>query len=1059
MMQVCPSCGEENPERFRMCGFCGTPLVAPAPARQERRTVTIVFSDLQGSTKLGEALDPESVRAVMSSYFDAMTAILRRHGATIEKFIGDAIMAVFGLPTIHEDDALRAVRAAHEMQAGLAALNVDLERRFGVTLTNRTGVNSGEVVTGDEMTNQRLVTGDTVNTAARLEQAAGANEVLIGDLTWRLVRDAVSVEAVEPLELKGKAERVPAYRLVGVGTSAEGFARQEDAPIVGRDDELGRLRAMIDASVDGGRARAGIIVGEAGVGKSRLIREAVARVPPGSVVLRGRCLPYGDGITFWPVAMALREAAGIADDDPPPVGAQRLAELVGDAGLADRLASILGFSSDTYGIDELFWAVRSFLETLAGAGRPAVWVIDDIHWAERTLLDLITYLAESVDGKPIVILCSARHELLERHREWTDALEATVVALERLSDADAALVIANLLGETDIDAGVRGRIISASEGNPLFVEQLLSMLVDSGRLQRKGGRWEPIGDLADIHVPPTIQALVAARLGLLSADERGVVEPASVIGLEFAEEAVVALAGEALAPSVPRHLELIQAKQLVRLIPESDPDEAAYRFHHILVRDAAYHQMLKRTRADLHARFVAWADRVNRERNRETEYEEILGYHLEQAYRYLVELGPVDDTGRGVASGAARRLGSAGRRAMSRGDMPAAAALLRRAAALLEPSIERVALLVDLGEALTETGGFSEAEVTLESAIETADGLGDERLQAKARLMQLTAQLYTGSAPDWAADVARTIEHALPVFEASDDRDGLALAWRLRYGMSGVSLRFGEAAQAAEQVVLHARAAANRRYETRGASGYATAALHGPTPVREAIASCTSLLAVVESDRRTAAFMRATLAQLTAMDNRIDEGRSLLEESLRQLRELGSAVLASSSSIDSAQIEILAGDLPAAERLLRADHDALGAMGERYLLASVDGKLARILYTLDRFAEARELAEGVRDMAMDDDLDAQALWRSVLAMLEAREGRPEEGIRLADEAIAMRRQSDALVLLADALDDFGEVLRFSGHDDESRAVRNEALRLYERKGDIVSAGRVRALLI
>ncbi len=1060
-MQVCPSCGEENPERFRLCGFCGTPLAVAPAAREERRTVTVVFSDLQGSTKLGEALDPESVRSVMSSYFDAMTAVLRRHGGTVEKFIGDAIMAVFGLPTIHEDDALRAARAAREMQLALEVHNEDHDRRFGIRLTNRTGVNSGEVVTGDAATSQRLVTGDTVNTAARLEQAAGPNEVLIGDLTWRLIRDAVSVEPVEPLELKGKAERVPAYRLMGVGSSAEGFSRREDAGFVGRDAELRVLANLGVEAAAGSRTRVAVVVGEAGVGKSRIIREAVARMPAQAVVLHGRCLPYGDGITFWPVSMALRSAAEIADDDTPAAAMDKLRRMVADPGLADRLGSILGFSEEPYSIEELFWAVRRFLGGLATAERPAVWVVDDIHWAERTLLDLIGYLASEHEGAPIVVLCSARHELLERQREWADTLDADLIELGPLDDDDAALVIANLLGATEIEPRVRARIVTAAQGNPLFVEQLISMLVDSGKLRRAGDRWETDGNLDELSVPPTIQALVAARLGLLSIDERAVVEPASVIGLEFAEAAVAALAPDTLVPHVPRHLDVVAGKQLITRIPGSvaDADGIEFRFHHILVRDGAYQQLLKRTRADLHARFVVWADAVNQERDRATEFEEILGYHLEQAHRYLGELGPLDDAGRSLGVDASRRLSSAGRRAMGRGDMPAAAALLRRATALLDPGPEQVALLIDLGEALTETGGFAEAEVMLGSAIELATALAEPRLAAKGRLMQLAAQLYTGSAPQWGADVEAAVSTALPIFEASGDADGQALAWRLRFGLNGMTLRFEQAAIAAQQVVTHARAAGNRRYETRGASGYATSALLGPTPVRAAIDRCTQLLEDVASDRRTAAFIRAALAQLTGMDGRLDEARALLAVSVQQLRELGSTVLASSSSIDSAQIELLAGDLPAAERLLRADHDALTALGERYLLASVDGKLARALYTLDAFDEARSLAEGVRAMAMDDDLDAQAMWRSVLAMLLARAGQTEEAIALSHEAVQLRRQSDAIVLLADALDDFGEVLRFSGRDDESRAVRNEALRLYEQKGDVVSAGRVRTLLI
>jgi ATP/maltotriose-dependent transcriptional regulator MalT len=390
--------------------------------------------------------------------------------------------------------------------------------------------------------------------------------------------------------------------------------------------------------------------------------------------------------------------------------------------------------------------------------------------------------------------------------------------------------------------------------------------------------------------------------------------------------------------------------------------------------------------------------------------------------------------------------------------MGAAASLLRRAADAHDDGTDKAALLVDLGEALTEAGSFGAATDVLAGARAMANGAGSERLAAKAELAHLATELYVGEADGWAGRTEATVAAALPLFEAVEDHDGAALAWRLRVGMGALALRFGDAATAAEQVVRHARAAGNRRYETRGASGYAQSALFGPTPVPEAMARCRELLVEVESDRRTTAFIRAALAQLTAMDNRIEEGRALLAESAAQLSELGSNVLAASSSIDSARVEILAGNLEGAEELLRQDHDALSRMGERYLLPSVDGLLARVVYVLDRFDEADALSRSVAEMAMDDDPDAQAIWRSVQAMIRARHGDPEEGIRLALEAIALRRRSDAPVLLADALADFSEVLRFSGRDDEERAVRNEALRLYERKGDIVSAGRLRSLL-
>ena len=1056
-MQVCPSCGEENPERFRLCGFCGTPLTPPVAPQEERRTVTIVFSDLQGSTKLGEALDPESVREVMTRYFDAMTVVLRRHGGTIEKFIGDAIMAVFGLPRVHEDDALRAVRAARETQAALTILNDELEQVYGIRLTNRTGVNTGEVVTGDAASGQRLVTGDTVNTAARLEQAAGPNDVLIGELTLRLVRDAVSVEEVDPLELKGKAERVPAYRLMDVHAGVDGLARRQDMPIVGREAELTLLNGMFDEAVARREARMATVVGDAGVGKTRLIREVVGNLRPPTLVVRGRCLPYGDGITFWPVAEALLDSASIATEDPREVGVAKLEALTGDREVTLRLASLLGFTSERYGIDELFWGIRRWLELMSEARGPVVFVIDDIHWAEATLLDLIGHLLEVIVDHPVLLVCSSRHDLIDRLPDWGTAPRTARVILEPLSDAHAEEVIANVLGTTGIPPAARDRVVHAAEGNPLFVEQLLSMLVDAGQLRRVGDAWEASADLTDIAVPPTIHALLAARLDLLAREERAVVEPASVAGVEFAMSAVTALLPEAPPEQLASRLADVARKQLIHAARSASFDEDGYRFHHVLIRDAAYQNLLKRARSELHERFVRWADRVNAERARGGEYEEILAYHLEQAHRYLAELGPLDAHGQELGRQAATRLGAVGRRAMGRGDMPAAANLLRRAAATIDQSPERVELQVDLGEALSELGSFAEADAVLAEARSAADGMHDERLIAKTRVAQLAAALYT-AADDWTTRADEVFAVGLPAFEAADDHDSLALAWRLRFGRHGMAMRFGEAAEAAERVIEHARAAGNRRYETRGASGYAQSVLLGPTPVKQAIERCEQLLEEVESDRTATAFIRTALAQLVAMDNRIDEGRRIYDEAVQQLRELGSAVLAASSSIDSAQIELLAGDLTAAERLLRADHDALTQMGERSLLPSVDGRLARVLYLLDRFDEAEEIARSAQAMSMEDDVDAEATWRSVLAMVVARKGDTDEALRLALEAVELRRRSDAVTYLADTLSDFSEVLRFTGRDDEVRAVRNEALRLYESKGDVVSAARLRTLL-
>ena len=642
----CPKCNEENPPKFRLCGYCGTPLApaaAPLPVHEVRRTVTIVFCDLKGSTSLGENLDPEALHEVKDRYFSAMAAEITRHGGKIEKYIGDAIMAVFGLPLPHEDDALRAVRAAAGMQAALGKVNADLGARYGVSLANRTGVNTGEVVANDDPTaDQKLVTGDAVNVTARLEQAAPENQIYLGETTYRLVRDAVEVEAVEPLELKGKQERVAAFRLVSA-RGLDGYARREDSPMVGREEELAAVDEALREAAVSRQARLVTIIGDAGMGKSRLAREVIARAGANARVVRGRCLPYGDGITFWPLRDIAGEAADIRFDDNPEEAIAKLAALVGDADVAARLAAAIGLTTAAFPLHEINWAARKFLETLA-ADRPLLALIDDIHWAEKAFLDLIENILDTAENAPILLLATTRHDLLEKRPEWGEGPSALRLVLRPLTDEWAARVAENLLGSTGLPADVTRRIVEAAEGNPLYLEQILSMLIDTKALRKEEGRWVRGEGYGEISIPPTIKALLEARLGQLGREERTAIEPASVIGLQFAAPAVASLAPTQVRADIERHLKSLTRKQFVHPAPSADA-EPIYRFHHHLVRDTVYGGLLKRARAGLHIDFVKWADQINAERGRGLEFEEILGYHLEQAYRYLAELGPLDREG------------------------------------------------------------------------------------------------------------------------------------------------------------------------------------------------------------------------------------------------------------------------------------------------------------------------------------------------------------------------------------------------------------------------------
>jgi class 3 adenylate cyclase len=1047
-VQVCPRCGEENPPRFRLCGFCGTALGAQVPIHEVRKTVTVVFSDLKGSTALGERLDSEALREVMSRYFDAMRGVLEEHGGTIEKFIGDAVMAVFGLPRVHEDDALRAVRAAAGMKSALAELNDELERRYGVRLVNRTGVNTGEVVAGDPSAGQRLITGDTVNVAARLEQAAPASEVLIGEPTNRLVRDFGDVEPVEPLELKGKQERVPAYRLLGVRQAER---RRTEGRLVGREQELATLeRALGDAN----RLHTSVLVtllGEPGVGKTRLTDEFAQATAVGARFLRGRCLPYGRGITFWPLLEVVRDAAGIREEDSPEVARAKLAALAPDAPEAvDRVASAVGLGLADYPLEEIYWGSRRLFESLARE-RALIILIEDIHWAEDAFLGLIERL-ESSAAAPLLLLCTARPDLLERRPDWCP--DSHRLELEPLSATETTLVLEQLLGEPDLPPEVTDRIGRASEGNPLFVEQLISMIVDDGLLVRSADGWRVEGDISNLAIPDSIHALLSARLELLTAEERAILEPASVVGMVFRRAAVEALADDAVRGRSTLLLDGLVEKRLVRRA-SGDVDEDAYQFHHNLVRDTAYQSLLKRTRATLHERFADWAEEVNRQRDRELEFAEILGYHLERAYEYFGELGPLDDHALGLGRRAAGHLSSAGRRAFGRGDMGAAANLLRRAAQLLpERHADRIALLPELGEAMMEIGEFAWAELYLDEAAAGAREMGDPVVEADALLTRLLVQHHAlDDLGAWRAEVTQETTRLIPILEDHVATAELAKAWRMVAFVHGTICRWEEAAAAQQLALGYARRANKRRQEARLAAAYTISLRDGPTPVDEAIALCEEIVRSGLVDRQAEGVALSSLAVLQALQGDFDTARDSYRRAYATLVDLGGALLAAHTSLTSGRVEMLAGEPATAEAALRRDYDALGTLGERYFRPLVGALLARALFDQDRIDEADGIAAEVRTQAAEDDVETQALSRSVLARVAALRGVEHEALRFIDEAITALDETDAPVTRADARVDASVILAQAGRHAEGVERLQQAAELYDRKGARLQAER------
>jgi class 3 adenylate cyclase/DNA-binding SARP family transcriptional activator len=640
-------------------------------AREVRKTVTVLFADLVESTRLGHELEPEALSLLMSDYFRAMQSAVTRHGGIVEKFIGDAVMAVFGIPVLHEDDALRAVRAAAEMRQALATLNHDFERTWGIRLQGRIGINSGEVMAGDHLQGHLIVTGRAVNIAKRLEEAATADEILISEATHRLVRDAVVAERVSGRVMKG-GETLDGVALVEVRPHAPGRARRFDTPLVDREQEFGALLQAFENVLQDRECSLLTVLGEAGIGKSRLVQEFAREIGTDAMVLHGRCLPYGEGITYWPLLEVVTDivrADGTADAEPSSatIAALLVTEDKGNL-IAKLISEALGLAGAGVGSGEqTFWAVRRFFETLAQS-RPLVVVFDDLQWAEPTFLELVDYLADHSRDAPILFLCVARPELFDSHPGWGGGKRrATTTTLEPLHEDDSRRLIANLLGRESLPVEVERRIAAVAEGNALFTEELLAMLVDDKRLAWKDGHWEVAEDLVELRVPHEITAFLAARLERLPPKERALLVRASVEGAIFHRGALRDLAPEFSDSSLEANLASLVRRDVIRPERSSFPGDDAYRFRHILIRDAAYWSLAKAARADLHERFAAWLERTVGLRIQD---DEIVGYHLEQAYRCREGLGRAEHL-ESLGTRASERLESAGQRALARSDLPA----------------------------------------------------------------------------------------------------------------------------------------------------------------------------------------------------------------------------------------------------------------------------------------------------------------------------------------------------------------------------------------------------
>lgn len=1006
------------------------PLAAPAaPEREVRKTVTaLAVGSGPGS------LDPEAARLLAARVVAEVEAVAARYGATVAQ-AGESPLALFGIPAVHEDDAVRAVRAAVELRGRLADIAGELEPVLGVRFDAALGVASGDVLVRQTELEGSLVAGDTAARAAKL--AAAAEGILVDEATRRAVENAAELEqAGDGSRRRGDA---PAWRVVAVAPDAVAVGRRSDGVVLGRAPELAQLRQAYERAVSERSAYLFTVLGPAGIGKSTLLREFVASADDGARVLSGRCVPYGDGITFWPLAEVIRQVT-------PQASPEAIAELLGDeadAGtIAERLAGAVGAGDPKAGSDATFWAVRKLFERLAGE-RPLILVFDDVHWAEPMFLDLVEHVADWSRAAPILLVCLARPELLEERPGWAGGkTNATTILIGPLSEADSSRLVELRFPSDVLGGGVRERILDVAEGNPLFIEQLGAMLAEGGGPGLGGA------------LPQTIQALLAARLDRLSPRLRAAIDRAAVIGRDFVPGAVVELHDEQARHEVAGALRALVGKLLLQPGRSVFAGEETYRFQHQLVRDVAYESLPKALRADLHERHAGWLERTVGAHD--TEYQELLGYHLEQASAYRAEVGLPDPGELGARAG--ELLFGAGRRAATRGDLSAAIGLLGRAGAVTpagHPS--RADILTELAEALREGGDFSRADRVLAEALALAASRADRAVEAQARIARLRVQLATNREPA-AGEVEATVAAAIEVLTELGDERRLAKAWFLRAWLEWLGCRATAAAESSRRAAAHAERAGDERGQAQALHLLVGADLFGPTPIPVARARCEEVVRMLPGQRRIEASAARALAGLTAMEGNFADALVLLERDREILEDLGLKVAAAGAKEIAGLVHMLAGDPVAAERELRRGYEAFERMGELASLSTLAAMLAQALYAQGRDEEALRLTETSEGSAAVEDLHTQVQWRAARAKVLARAGQTEEAVALAREAVALGGRTDFLVMRGNAALDLAEVLLLAGRTDESVAAAREALALYERKGASAAVAAARRML-
>lgn len=1030
-MPRCPACAQENPASARFCMACGSPLGSGAEPR--RKSATVLFCDIAGSTVLGERLDPEAVRELMVAYFVEMRSAIDAHGGTVEKFIGDAVVGVFGVPVAHEDDALRGVRAAWEMRERLALLNDDLDRRFGVRLSLRIGLNTGEVVTGDPAARDTFVSGDAVNVAARLEQSAGSGEVLLGETTLALVADAVGVEKLPPLPVKGKRESLSAYRLTRVDDVPE-RVRSRSSPFVGRERELALLISTIDLVRTSGEPARALVVGEPGVGKSRLVRAVLDQADVR--VLSARCLSYGEDITYLPLVQLVRRAAAIRERDDVATAYGRIERMFGGvadaAAAAGILAQVLGLEGATASPEEIGWATRRMLEVLA-AETTVVVLVDDLQWAEEPIVDVLAEMVARLRA-PILVLCLARPEFLVSHPQWN-----AFVHLEPLAAADARGLVEHLAAEHRLTAESRDRLLAAAGGNPLFLEELVAFLAATGE---------------ETEFPPTLDALLNARLDALAAGERRALECAAIEGEHFHEGAVLSLASPDEPSVVEDALRQLNAAAVIRRAESLFEDDRGFQFRHLLVRDAAYRGTAKRRRADLHLRFADWLEA--KLAVGVAELSEIVAYHLEQVCRLRADLGPLDEATRDVGARAVVLLSAAARRSLARGDSAAALGMFTRAVLLAPDDATAMEASLGRGIAAREASELALSASVLREVVRDADAAGLELVAARARLELALAELHLHPAAAL-AELEGTVDSALKTFAEVDDDQGRALGLFVRAQERWHALRLSDEGRLLERALVYAERAQDERLISSIVVSLARSVLFGPSPVSEAVPRVEELLARARRiSPTTEATVTVMLATLEAVRGRARRARGLVRSSIVVLEERASPLSLARSLNWAGLVESTLGDPNRAERHLRRSFELHETLGERGVGSTAAALLARALVDGGNYEEGERFAAVALQWTSPGDIATQAYAHGARALALMARGAGDDACNEARTAVELSAGSDFANQRGNAFLDLASVLHTCGDDDGAREAASAAQRWFAVKGNTAAAERAAA---